>query len=151
MLFCQKGDLLKSDCTVIMHQANCFKTMGAGIAKQISIKYPLANKADKLYEASPEERFGKFTYAKIRENLVIINLYGQYGLGKGLQTNYEKLDSAIDSFLKFAKEKQTFNLNKIGVPYNMGCGLAGGDWEKVKEILIEKSNKYNVDIYVYQL
>ena len=35
-----KGDLLKSDVPAIIHQCNCFHTMGGGIAVQIASKYP---------------------------------------------------------------------------------------------------------------
>ena len=32
----------------------------------------------------------------------------------------------------------------IAIPYKMGCGLAGGDWNKVTEILEEIEREYNI-------
>jgi len=43
------------------------------------------------------------------------------------------------------------NLSKVGVPYKMGCGLAGGDWDIVLKILNRQSEKHDVDIYIYKL
>ena len=44
---------------------------------------------------------------------------------------------------KFKKETLT-----IGFPYKIGCGLAGGDWNIVYNIIEEEfSGNYNVKIY----
>lgn len=151
MLYDEKGDLLDSDCTVIMHQANCFKTMGAGIAKSIAEKYPEAYLADKSFPLSPAQRLGRFSYAKAKDGKTVVNLYGQYGCGKGIQTNYDKLESAIHQFFTKARKDSSVNLEKVGVPYKMGCGLAGGDWAIVKSILNRQSELHKVIIYIYEL
>ena len=108
MLIYKSGDLLKSDCTVVMHQANCQKTMGAGIAKAISKMYPGAYLVDKNSNLSPEERFGTFTHYTSKDNgVTVVNLYGQLHFGRGGNfTNYDKLESAIDSFLSYAKDNK---------------------------------------------
>lgn len=147
-----EGDLLTSDCTVIMHQANCLKVMGAGIAKSISNLYPEASLADKQLKLNSLERFGKYSFAITNNGVTIVNLYGQLSIGPGLQTNYEKLESAIDSFLTFAKnEDSNINTNKVGVPYKIGCGLAGGNWDVVKNTLDKLSEKHKVDIHIYKI
>lgn len=150
MLITKNGDLLKSDCTVIMHQANCQKTMGAGIAKAIAHKFPEAKKVDKENRLSPEERFGTFTHYE-DENVTIVNLYGQLRYGKkGVFTDYKKLENSINSFFIYGLENN-IDLNKVGIPYKMGCGLAGGDWIVVKALLERQSNKHNVNIHIYEL
>ena len=149
MLHYRKGNLITSDCTVIMHQANCMSVMGGGIAKTIAQVYPKASREDKAFPYSPEERLGKFSYANINNKVIVVNLYGQYSIGRGLQTNYDKLEESIDRFLSFAEEND-FNLSKVGVPYKMGCGLAGGDWGIVYKILNRQSEIHQVDIYTYE-
>jgi O-acetyl-ADP-ribose deacetylase (regulator of RNase III) len=132
-----------------MHQANCFSTMGAGIAKLIAELYPEAEIADREYIDKPEDKLGKFSFATVK-NITIVNLYGQFHYGRGKQTNYKMLEKAINDFIEFAKENK-INMDKIGVPYKMGCGLAGGDWVIVEKILFEQSEKHNLNIYIYQL
>lgn len=151
MLCNEKGDLLESDCTTIMHQANCFKTMGAGIAKSIAEKYPEAYLADKSLPLSPTQRLGKFSYAKAKDRKTVVNLYGQHGYGQGIQTDYDSLESAIHQFFTKARKDSSVNLEKVGVPYKIGCGLAGGDWDIVKSILNRQSELHKVTIYIYQL
>lgn len=150
MLINIDGDLLVSDCTVIMHQANCYKTMGAGIAKTISTVFPEASLADKANTLSPTERFGDFTHHSY-ENLTIVNLYGQLGFGRNENfTNYEKLESSIDKFFEYGI-KNNLNLSKVGVPYRLGAGRAGGNWETIKTLLERQSRKHDINIYVYKL
>lgn len=150
MLINKNGDLLKSDCTVVMHQANCQKTMGAGIAKVIANKYPGAKEADKLSPLSPEERLGTFTHYE-DDDVTVVNLYGQLRYGrKGNFTEYDKLESAIDQFFTYGLNNN-LDLSKVGVPYKIGSGLAGGDWDVVKSLLSRQSEKHKVDIYIYKL
>lgn len=158
MLHYVNGDLLKSDCTVVMHQANCMSIMGAGIAKAIAEKYPNAQKVDKKTKYSPEFKYGKFTYSVEENGVTVVNLYGQYNLGK-FKSDEEKIQrmkmlrAAINYFLYSAVSGigTNVNLEKIGVPYNLGCGIAGGDWNVVTNILKEASETHGVDIFIYKL
>jgi O-acetyl-ADP-ribose deacetylase (regulator of RNase III) len=153
MIHIIQGDLLKSDCTVIAHQCNCFSTMGAGIAKQIKNMYPQAYEADKSFPYSPEVRLGKLSYAYIPEKpIIIFNLYGQYDYGRsGVKTNYRALYSAMDSMFYILDEYPVPFPIKIGMPYGIGCGLAGGDWNIVYKMIEKLSVKYNRDVYLYKL
>ena len=40
---------------------------------------------------------------------------------------------------------------KIGIPYKIGCGLAGGDWGEVEKMLQKLSDEHKQDIYLYKL
>lgn len=153
MLHYKKGDLLKSDCTVIMHQANCMSTMRSGIAKSIAEMYPGARIVDENSLYDKEERFGSYTAYKDDNGVTIVNLYGQYDFGREkVQTNYDKLESAINMFLH-SVNSGLYNKSelKIGVPYKMGCDRAGGDWEIVWDILDRQSRKHRLDIHIYKL
>lgn len=50
------GDLLLSDVDIIAHQVNCMCTMGAGIALQISNKYPVAASGYNNYYIGSESK-----------------------------------------------------------------------------------------------
>jgi len=39
----------------------------------------------------------------------------------------------------------------IAIPYGIGCGLAGGDWSEVKEILEKIEQDENVLFFAYRL
>lgn len=151
MLIYKDGDILKSDCTVIMHQANCFSTMGAGIARSIAIQHKEVYLADKNLELTPKERFGKYSMATTENAITFVNLYGQFSFGSGLKTNYEMLEKAIDLFFTESKYNNEVNLDKVGLPYKIGCGLAGGNWSVVKNILEKQSEKHSIDLFIYKI
>ena len=151
-----RGDLLVSDCTVIAHQADCMGVMGVGIAKQIRERYPEAYHADLNFEilvGSPR-RLGRCsrTYVDSKRR-VVINLYGQFRYGRGGQhTNYPALQSALREALNGLNvlEAKGFPV-KFGVPYGMGAGLAGGDWNVIYAMLEHLAAEFQRDIYVYKL
>jgi O-acetyl-ADP-ribose deacetylase (regulator of RNase III) len=134
--------------------------MGAGIALQIAKKYPEAKKADENFSYPPSGRLGKCSVAKTYDGKMIVNLYAQKYPGKVKYGNVEKeqneryqafekgLKSVLAS-LPTLKEKG-FPI-KIGLPYLIGCDLAGGDWQIVYGIIEKLSSQYNQDIYVYKL
>lgn len=127
-----KGDLLQladgGTFDVIVHGCNCFNTMGAGIALQIKNKYPSAYEADTNTIKGDKDKLGTYTSAKVGD-LTIVNAYTQYRPGlNDLKENY----SAIHDVMK--KIAVDFQGKRIGLPF-IGAGLAGGDWNIIKDII----------------
>lgn len=145
-----EGNLLdefeKGTVNIIIHQANCFNTMGSGIARQIRERFPEAYEADCKTERGSKEKLGKYSYAVIKGR-VIINLYSQYEFGSPTRnTDYNALYDGLASI----RDK----LNKphnIGVPFKIGSKLGGGDWIVVKAILeaVFKDSIHN--LYIVKL
>lgn len=127
------GDILAINHGVIVHQVNCKKVMGAGLALQIRRKYP-QHFADYM---AAEPKLGDIVVTRIHSTLYIIGVYGQYSYGRyGLHTNYSALRIAMIKAAQFAAQK---NL-PLYIPYGIGCGLAGGDWNRVAAILSDIPN-----------
>lgn len=121
-------DILDVQEGVIVHQVNCKKVMGAGLALQIKKKYP-KHYADFM---SREPKLGTAFGTQIRENLFVCGVYGQNTYGRGrCQTNYAALEKALKMV---AKSAARHNL-QVYIPYGIGCGLAGGDWNVVRDII----------------
>jgi O-acetyl-ADP-ribose deacetylase (regulator of RNase III) len=137
------GDLLKlADMgffDVIIHGANCFCTMGAGIAAQIRKKYPEAYKADCNTKKGDKKKLGTYSMATIYnahlgKKLLIINAYTQYGFAKGkIKTDY----NAVESVFGLIKKNLGGSSLKFGYP-KIGAGLGGGDWSIISNIICEK-------------
>lgn len=119
----KNADILKQDdLDVIIHQCNCFHTMGAGVAKAIKAKYPEAYEADLKTGYGSREKLGDFSYYQGEK--LIINLYSQHYFGLGVFTDYSALYIGLEKVRDFLI---TFNKPlKIGIPFMIGCGLAGG-------------------------
>ena len=87
----------QKEIDILVHGCNCFHTMGAGIAKIISMEYPEALKADKQKSIyADKNKLGKHTICNIG-NQMIINAYTQYHYGFGKDNFcYEKFPSLLD-------------------------------------------------------
>lgn len=130
-----KGDLLKLaqeglfDCVV--HGCNCDANMGGGIAAQIAELYPEAKAADEEYhmyhEAYPAVQMGDLSFACTDHGFVIVNGYTQRHGGSGT-FSYAALE------LVLMKVNAMFPGSRIGLPY-IGCGIAGGDQNKIVDII----------------
>lgn len=125
-----KGNLLNQK-GVLLHQVNCLGSMGAGIAKQIGKRFP---KVDKEYkkmcanERNKKDLLGKIQYVEVDEDVIFANSFSQYHYSaRSKQTVEELLIKNIRKAHEYAESKGL----KLHIPYLVGCGLGGGDWNKV--------------------
>lgn len=137
---------------VVCHQVNCF-TMGAGVAKALYLKYPDVKIQHKrkinsfVNFKTRKELLGEICIAKTgMDNKYICNMFAQYYYGRNKKYCY----TDYKAFKKCLSKIEKINKNMVIVfPYNIGCGLAGGDWNKIYGILEEFSN--NREVYLYKL
>lgn len=131
-----KGNILDAKHGIIGHQVNCMLAMGAGIAKQIRNKWPQVYTEYKtMVQVKPEYRLGKCQLVEITpKELFVANLFGQYHYGRGKQTDYGALVQAFNELKQWHKAYCHPDF-PIWIPHNMGCGLAGGDWDTVHSML----------------
>jgi O-acetyl-ADP-ribose deacetylase (regulator of RNase III) len=147
------GDLIKltkEGCfDLIAHGCNCFNNMNAGIAKSIRLEFPEVSLVDNLTSRGDRTKLGTYSkttiYTKYKSHIshpvIILNAYIQYYYGRGkCQLDYKALLSFLN---KIASDFPT-DL-KIGMP-KIGCGLAGGDWLLVQEMI--ESTLINHDVTI---
>jgi len=144
------GDILQAEENIICHQVNCQGVMGSGLAKQIRAKYPEVYASYIKYcrgckDNNPKNLLGEVQTVLVNDGKVIANLFGQFNYGKGKQyTDYKALKQSLEGILTIAT---MVGDDSIAVPYNLGCGLAGGDWNIVYKIIEEVFDDYDVTIY----
>lgn len=118
---------------VIGHCANCFCTMGSGIAPQIKNNFPEAYAVDLATVSGDINKLGTISHT-ITTVPTVVNLYGQYDY-TGRRHNKMDLDyNALKSALQATKDKfsgKRFGFNK------MGSGLAGGNWSVIERIIMD--------------
>lgn len=118
---------------VILHGCNCFNTMKSGIAGEIAWRLPEAVEADQQTKAGDIDKLG--TYSKVRiqrfqTSFDLLNCYTQYRYGR--DKSYVDYYAVTDVLLKVVRDYPT--RVTIGIPL-IGCGLAGGKWEIVSNIV----------------
>ena len=131
-----KGNLIhlaqKGKFNLIIHGCNCFNTMGAGIAKQISTDFPQAWQADQATACADRSKLGSYSMADVQTpvgQLYVINAYTQYHYsGDGVLVDYDAIEKV------FTALKQNFSGKRMGYP-KIGAGLAKGDWHIISDII----------------
>lgn len=148
MIYVYNADLLvlfeKGMFHCIAHQANCYNTMGAGIAKTIKQKYPEVYEADVNFsKPKGKARLGKYSYAKTT-NGIIANFYGQLHWRKkpdgSPNTDVGALQSALQSFVE--EVLITDEVVLLGLPMFIGAGLGGGDWGEIEDAILEVDQSF---------
>lgn len=149
----KNGNILDSTAPLICHQVNCKGAMGAGLAKQIRTRFPSVYKTYRTAFEQDRLKLGTVIFANILENdknQIIANLCGQDNYGRSIiYTDYD----AVTTCLKTVKAYATAcNINRIAIPYGMSCGLAGGKWEKILDIInnVFKDTDLNIEIYSFK-
>jgi len=139
-----KGNILNAKEDVICHQVNCKGVMGSGLAKQIRNKYPEVFNEYKYILNTCGSQLGHCQMVLCSDGKSVANLFAQDGYGTDRRyTDYDYLKQSLQQLLIVAKEN---NLT-IAIPYNLGCGLAGGDWNIVYKIIKDVFEDYDVTIY----
>lgn len=165
MITFRKGNLLNSNCKVICHQVNCMGIMGAGIAKQIKDKWPNVAEEYKdfcnymlITTGTRHSLLGKCYLSKIDSERLVANIFSQYDYGRingsTCYTDYEDLDIALTNLkrhLTSIYNKEYLRQVTIGFPYNFGCGLAGGDWNTVLNILHKHFDETDWNVEIWKL
>ena len=148
------GDILTAKTDVICHQVNTLGIMGAGLAKHIRGKYPWLYEEYKQYCAQypAEQLMG--TALILRESpsseQYIANCFAQTKLAKQGEkvTNYTALE---DSLMQVASWMSDNGKKSVAIPFRMGCGLAGGDWDAVKSIIIDVFMDTDIFVELWKL
>lgn len=135
-----RRDLLKAEVDVIAHQVNCMGVMGAGVARQIRDACPSAYQSYRAYVCSygpngRDKMLGRTLLCPKPSNEdwpfgYVAHLFGQYGYGRypKCYTDYRALRRC---FASLAIGMRQMGLSSVAMPYKIGCGLAGGDWENL--------------------
>ena len=154
-----KGNLLDTPVQIIAHQVNCLGVMGAGVAKAIKDEYPEVfieynTFVHDYVESSPAELLGKCLSVYCKEK-IMLNLFGQVFCGRGkVLTDYDALHKAMRGAIRELRREYMREDGiqiTIAIPYKIGCGLAGGDWNIVSELLEKIEKEENALFIAYKL
>lgn len=144
MITYKKGNLLGAKEKVIAHQVNCFGG-AAGLAAAIFRKWPYAEN-DYLQLTDRVQKKALLGMAQFtgqqKDGHIICNLFGQYE--PGADYNPKRLEQALEQLGNTARIMNW----SVALPYKLSCGIAGGDWDEVLQI-IERTMD-GVDCVIYQ-
>lgn len=129
-------DILDVNIGIIVHSVNCKGTWGAGLAKSLKHKYPKAYDDYIKYLNSfkmPYYALGSIIHTRIKD-LYVVSAVTQYDVSvTQRRTEYSAVIEAMRSLNNYIKTHRV-DL-PLYFPYGIGCGLGGGDWNIVSNII----------------
>ena len=166
-----KGDIielaLKGEFDVIGHCTNAMCVMGGGMAVPMRKvfncnNYPMENISTRgdinklgqidwgIYGIQDGNLNGIYEYKSLpkKDFVAVVNMYGQYNYG------YSDGKPPLDyEALRLCMRKMNFIFKgkRIGLPYVIGCGLAGGDKEIVIQMIKEEFCDCEVTMVNYNI
>jgi len=141
-----EGDLLGSDAQFIAHQCNCVSSTAAHLARAIFESFPYSDiyspraAVDKEDRPIAGEEPGRIVIkGNGDDERYVINIMGQLFPGMKHPDGSKDGNKAREGFFKEALSRivQIPNLKSIAFPWCIGCGAAGGDWDKYLEMLMD--------------
>ena len=149
----KNGDLFSATEGIICHQVNCKGKMGRGVAAIFPNYFPAAYKSYlKFCNIAKEDTkvlLGHCLFVD-EENGSSCCMFAQddwRGHNKR-NTDYEAFKVCCERICLHAhKVSEDWRNYPINMPYKIGCGLGGGDWNIVFKILEEQFKDYNLILW----
>ena len=115
----------------------------------ISKRWKLPEKQYKDWFKTKENfNLGEVQFVQVEDELWVANLIGQHKIYTDNNGNqpirYEAVLLGLEKVRQFALDKNaTIHMPRIG------CGLAGGTWDKIEPLIEESLTSKDIDTYVY--
>lgn len=134
-----------------MHVCNDIGGWGRGFVLALSKKWSQPEKEFKKWHQSKENfSLGEVQFVQVEEGIWVSNMIGQRNIINGKDgtppVRYEAIQKALSKVAVFATEvKASVHMPRIG------CGLAGGTWEKMEPVIVKELTEKEVAVTVYDL
>lgn len=163
-----KGDLLKMaenlEFDAIVHGCNCFHAMGSGIAGQIARRYPQVPRKDVTdTDVGDTGKLGDYTFVTVTKKVLPLPKFAgvkspakpeivscsPFSVINGY-TQYEPGADFIPSIFRVLLQRLNHDYagQHLAFP-KIGCGIGGGDWEEVEDMLLTLLPDVKVTVVVY--
>jgi len=139
------GDLLSATTDYIAHQCNATHNRNLGLSSLISKRYPKAN----IYNGNFEVKHRTPGSIIVRDN--VIAMIAQVSQGKPKAPESKSTREKL--FQQCLEQISTMDsIKSVAFPYGIGCGLAGGDWNRYFSMIQSWSTQHpTIQIKIYKL
>ncbi|MER5636243.1 Appr-1-p processing protein [Kitasatospora sp. NPDC002227] len=135
---------------IIAHVCNDLGGWGKGFVLAMSRRWPEPEAAYRRWHrerAGNDFGLGALQLVQVERTVWVANLVGQRGIrtgSKGVPVRYEAIDAALARLAPRALELEA----SVHLP-RIGCGLAGGRWERVEPLLTDRLVSAGLSVTVY--
>lgn len=154
-----EGNIIDSKTDFIIHQVNCKGEMNSGVAKA------LRDFDERIYihyrwmcgigEFNPEYLLGTYDPCVIKNGTqTVLSLFAQddYGYDGKQYTNVEAFKDGLCFISRHIPEwceepGKDIRKTSIALPYKIGCGRGGADWNVIYKIIEKELANYEVELW----
>ena len=150
---------LKADATVpqaegnivIAHICNDIGAWGKGFVLALSKRWKYPEKQYKQwYKEGDNFALGEVQFVSVDEKIWVANLIGQHNIYRDENGDppirYEAVKRGLQIITDFAYEINA----KVQMP-RIGCGLAGGSWDRIEKLIRQTLLRKNIEVFVCDL
>ena len=137
---------------IIAHICNDIGAWGRGFVLALSKISPLPERAYREWYAMRKQNdfaLGAVQFVSITPDIVVANMIGQHAIRaqRGVQPIRNE---AVETALKIVGKEAFSNQASVHLP-RIGCGLAGGLWDKIETLIEGQLCANDVEVFVYDL
>lgn len=131
-----------ADLKIICHICNDRKAWGAGFVLAISRRW---HEPELIYRQQPELVLGEVMFVPVENEVIVANMVAQRGFPtrqNPVAVDYAALENCLLIVASACREKNA----SVHMP-RIGCGIGGGLWDKVEEIIGRTLTNVSVTVY----
>jgi O-acetyl-ADP-ribose deacetylase (regulator of RNase III) len=135
---------------VIAHVCNDLGGWGKGFVLAVSKRWPEPEAAYRAWHrdrAHNDFGLGALQIVQVETYVWVANMVAQHGMTTGSAGPPIRYEAVRACLCKLAAEAKALGAS-VHMP-RIGCGLAGGRWERVEPIIAEELTSQGVDVTVY--
>lgn len=133
---------------IICHICNDLGGWGKGFVLAVSKRWKEPEmEYRKWHREKNNFSLGEVQFVKVEKYITIANMVGQHGIktgSKGVPIRYDAVEKCL--------EKVSLKAKELGASIHMpriGCGLAGGKWEKIEPLIVKSLIENSIEVFVY--
>jgi O-acetyl-ADP-ribose deacetylase (regulator of RNase III) len=137
---------------IIAHICNDLGAWGKGFVLAISKRWLEPKRAYRAWYRQHETNdfaLGEIQIVQVESNIWLANMIGQHGLrtsSKGVPIRYDAVSQCLEKLSVHAIGLEA----SVHLP-RIGCGLAGGTWDKIEPLILSELSARDIAVFVYDL
>jgi O-acetyl-ADP-ribose deacetylase (regulator of RNase III) len=149
-----KGDATSPQAAgpkIIAHVCNDLGGWGKGFVVAVSRRWPEPEKAFRRWHrerAGNDFGLGATQVVQVKPDIWVANMVGQRGIRTARSTGVPIRYEAVGQCLVALAEHATRLRASVHMP-RIGCGLAGGKWERIEPLVVDALCKKGITTVVY--
>ncbi|MBC9715163.1 macro domain-containing protein [Streptomyces sp. TRM66268-LWL] len=135
---------------IIAHVCNDLGGWGKGFVLALSRRWPEPERDYRRWHRARAQNdfgLGAVRLVRVRGDIQVANMIGQHGMrtgSAGPPIRYDAVQRCLTALAEHAAQQQA----SVHMP-RIGCGLAGGKWERIEPLILETLCARDVAVTVY--